>query len=91
MKRIVTFLLLCILSSMHSWAVLKEKDLARTLGVLRAELAADYEKQQQIIASYEAQAQSQHEQLVSYMTQCEQIGLLLYSQSTAIINDMANA
>ncbi|MCD8302130.1 MAG: mechanosensitive ion channel family protein [Prevotellaceae bacterium] len=91
MKRLTIFLLLCMLASMHSWAVLKEKDLARTLGVLRAELAADYEQQQQIIASYEEKAQSQHEQLVSYMTQCEQIGLMLYSQSTENIFDMAYA
>ncbi len=80
-------LLACV--QMH--AVLKEKDLARTLSVLRAELAADHEKMQQFITTYERQGEQQHEQLVSYMTQCEQIGLMLYSQSTDNIFDMAYA
>ena len=72
-------------------AVLKERDLARTLGVLRAELAADYDKQQMFMQMYEQQGVAQHQQLVSYMNQCEQIGLMLYSQSTENTFDMAYA
>ncbi|MBQ8968706.1 MAG: mechanosensitive ion channel [Bacteroidaceae bacterium] len=72
-------------------AVLKEKDLARTLGVLRAELAADYEKQQMFMQMYEQQGAMQHQQLVSYMNRCEQIGLMLYSQSMDNTFDMAYA
>ncbi len=91
MKRTLSLLLVLMIACVPSWAVLKEKDLARTLSVLRAELAADHEKMQQLITSYERQGQQQHEQLVSYMTQCEQIGLMLYSQSTDNIFDMAYA
>ncbi len=91
MKRLLTFLLALVLLSVSSHAVLKEKDLARTLGVLRAELATDYEKMQHYVQMYEQQGAQQHQQLVSYMTQCEQIGLMLYSQSTDNIFDMAYA
>ena len=54
-------------------SVLKEKDLARTLGVLKAELQATYEQQQAFMQSYEQQGMQQHQQLVWYMHQCEQI------------------
>ena len=72
-------------------SVLKEKDLARTLGVLKAELQANYEMQQAFMQSYEQQGMQQHQQLVWYMHQCEQIGLMLYSQSTDNTFDMAYA
>ena len=72
-------------------AVLKEKDLARTLGVLKAELQNNYEMQQAFMQSYEQQGMQQHKQLVWYMHQCEQIGLMLYSQSTDNTFDMAYA
>lgn len=91
MKRILTILLLCLIVFSPAQAVLKEKDLARTLGVLRAELAANYEQQQQFMAMYEQQGAAQHQLLVNYMTQCEQIGLMLYSQNTQNTFDMAYA
>ena len=80
--------LLCLV---HGNAVLKERDLARTLGVLKAELQAAYEKQQAFMARYEQQGAAQHQQLVKYMQQCEQVGLMLYSQSTENTFDMAYA
>ena len=80
-----------MLAFVQTQAVLKEKDLARTLGVLRAELASNYEQQQQFMAMYEQQGAAQHQQLVKYMTQCEQIGLMLYSQNTQNTLDMAYA
>ncbi|MBP5769806.1 MAG: mechanosensitive ion channel [Bacteroidaceae bacterium] len=80
-----------LLAVQPAGAVLKERDLARTLGVLRAELAADYEKQQAFMARFEQQGAAQHQQLVWYMNQCEQIGLMLYSQSVDNTFDMAYA
>ena len=91
MKRVLAVLCLCLLAVMPVGAVLKEKDLAQTLGVLRAELERDYQKLQMFIQSYEQQGAQQHQQLVSYMNQCEQIGLMLYSQSTENTFDMAYA
>lgn len=91
MKKILATLFLSLLVVIPSRAVLKERDLARTLGVLSAELRADYEKQQMFLQMYEQQGAQQHQQLVSYMNQCEQIGLMLYSQSTENTFDMAYA
>ena len=91
MKRFLTIVIVCLLAAVPTQAVLKEKDLAQTLGVLRAELARDYEKLQVFIQSYEQQGAQQHQQLVGYMNQCEQIGLMLYSQSTENTFDMAYA
>jgi len=90
MRRLLLLSFLLALT-LPAGAVLKERDLARTIGVLRAELAADYAKQQAYKARYEQQGAAQHQQLVSYMNQCEQIGLMLYSQSTDNTFDMAYA
>lgn len=81
----------CVMAVVPAQAVLKERDLARTLGVLREELAADYQKQQMFMARYEQQGAAQHQQLVWFMNQCEQIGLMLYSQSMDNTFDMAYA
>ena len=91
MKRIFLLLAALLLIVLPSGAVLKEKDLARTLGVLRAELQQNYEQQQAFMQMWEQQGSQQHEQLVGYMTQCEQIGLMLYSQSQDNTFDMAYA
>lgn len=91
MKRLLFVFIALLALAVPAGAVLKERDLARTLGVLRAELAADYAKQQAFKARYEQQGAAQHQQLVSYMNQCEQIGLMLYSQSTDNTFDMAYA
>ena len=91
MKRILFSLLLCLVCAVQSFGVLKEKDLARTLGVLKAELQVDYERQQAFMAMYEQQGTQQHHQLVSYMQQCEQIGLMLFSQNVENTFDMAYA
>lgn len=84
-------LLSIILLASPAGAVLKEKNLARTLGVLRAELEQNYQQQQMFMQRWQQQGVQQHQQLVSYMTQCEQIGLMLYSQSQDNTFDMAYA
>ncbi len=91
MKKKLLFLLLGLMSLVPGHAVLKEKDLGRTLGVLKAELLDTYERQQAFMAVYEQQGMQQHMQLVKYMQQCEQIGLMLYSQSMDNTFDMAYA
>ena len=91
MKRIFLLAALLLLIIQPAGSVLKERDLARTIRVLRAELQANYEMQQSFMQSYEQQGTQQHKQLVWYMHQCEQIGLMLYSQSTDNTFDMAYA
>ena len=72
-------------------AVLKERYLPRTLSVLKAELQDHYERQQSFISMYEQRGAQQHQMLVNYMQQCEQISLMLYSQSSENSFDMAYA
>lgn len=90
MKKLIT-LILCLFTALTAGAVLKEKDLARTLGVLRAELEKSYLSQKQFMARYERISQQQHMQLVNYMQRSEQVGLMLYSQKTDFTLDVAYA
>jgi len=90
MKRLIVTMVL-LLGILTAGAVLKEKDLPHTLGVLKAELKNDYEKQKVMIKRYESMNDSQHAQLISYMKRSEQIGLILYSQKTDFTFDMAYA
>ncbi len=90
MKKLI-FAAVLLIFAVPAGSVLKEKDLARTLSVLRAELQINYEKQQAFMQNYEQQGMQQHKQLVWYMQQCEQIGLMLYSQSIDNTFDMAYA
>ena len=75
----------------HAGAVLKEKNLAATLTVLRAELESNYNEQQQNIAQYNIIAQMQHKQMISLMQRSDQIGLMLYSQKQDFTFDMTYA
>ena len=90
-RRFFCTLMLVITCAVASLAVLKEKDLPRTLGVLKAELQDNYERQQLFMNMYEQRGASQHQMLVNYMQQCEQISLMLYSQSSDNTFDMAYA
>lgn len=78
-----------LFSALPSSAVLKEKSLARTLGVLRLELYNNWKKQKTFMARYEAQEKQQHAKLVEYMQRSEQIGLMLYSQKSDYTFDIA--
>ncbi len=91
MKKLFLILAALLMASLPATPVLKEKNLARTLGVLRAELEMNHRQQQMLMQRWEQQGAQQHEELVSYMTQCEQIGLMLYSQSPDNTFDMAYA
>ena len=95
-KRLGTMLKVWLLAiacclPLASHAVLKEKDLAATLAVLRAELANTYNEQKQNIARYNVIAQMQHKQMISLMQRSDQIGLMLYSQKQDFTFDMTYA
>lgn len=77
MRKILAYILLLFLAQ-PAGAVLKEKDLGRTLGVLRAELENNYKTQKQFMLRYEQGSTGQHAELVQYMKQSEQVGLMLY-------------
>ena len=91
MKRIFVFVMLCVLTVFQAQAVLKEKDLAQTLGVLRAELEQSYNEQQAMMQMYKKRYIDQHTALVRMMQQSNQIALMLYSQNADFTFDMAYA
>ena len=88
MKKLLT-LILCLFTALSAGAVLKEKNLTRTLGVLRAELEKSYLSQKQFMAQYEQTSRQQHAQLVDYMQRSEQVGLMRNSQKTEFTLDVA--
>lgn len=88
-KLLIVFL--AIILAIPVGAVLKERDLARTLGVLRAELEMTERQQKINMQRYSTMQTTQHEQLVDYMQRSEQIALMLYSQKQDFTFDMAYA
>ena len=90
MKKYIIFILLAV-CTLPAGAVLKEKDLARTLGVLRAELEQNYKQQKANMARMESMTSVQHQKLVDYMQRSEQIALMLYSQNQDFTFDVAYA
>ena len=91
MKKILLLLLLSVLTVFQAHAVLKEKDLPQTIGVLRAELEQTYKDQKAILARMEQRTSSQHANLVAMLQKSNQIGLMLYSQNSDYTFDMAYA
>ena len=62
MKRLIIAILFLTLG-MAAHAVMKERDLARTLGVLKLELHQNYSKQKEFMARYEMMSKGQHEHM----------------------------
>ena len=91
MKKILIFSLLCVLTVFQAHAVLKEKDLPQTLGVLRAELEHAYNQQQILMGMLEKRNVEQHANLIRMMQSSNQIALMLYSQNADFTFDMAYA
>ena len=91
MKKILIFSLLCVLTVFQAHAVLKEKDLPQTLGVLRAELEHAYDQQQILMDMIEKRNVEQHANLIRMMQSSNQIALMLYSQNADFTFDMAYA
>lgn len=91
MKKTIAFALLCVLTIFQAHAVLKEKDLAQTLGVLRAELEQTYNEEKSRLMRFEQQNLDQHTHLIKMMQKSNQIALMLYSQNSDFTFDMAYA
>lgn len=89
MKKYILSFLILFCTTLPSLAVLQEESLARTLGVLRLELYNNWKKQKVFMARYQAQQEAQHKKLVAYMQRSEQISLMLYSQKSDYVFDIA--
>lgn len=94
MNRIIKYtlwVLLALIVCVPANAVLKERDLANTLYVLRAELEHSNAKMNQMIAEYDAAQKDEHARLESLMERCNNISLMLYSQRHGHVFDIMYA
>lgn len=91
MKKFFVFTFVCLLTIFQAHAVLNERNLAKTLGVLRAELEQTYNQEQISLERFKKMNQDQHTNLIMMMQQSNQIALMLYSQNDDFTLDMAYA
>lgn len=89
MRTVAAALLLLVATGAR--AVLKEKNLASTLNVLRAELQGAYLEQKQNMARYNRSMEEQHKKMISLMQRSDQTALMLYSQKQDFTFDMTYA
>ena len=83
--------MLMLIFTLPSFAVLKEKNLSKTIGILKMELEETYKEQKYMMQRYDRMRIQQHEKLVDFMQQSEQISLMLYSQKSDFTFDIAYA
>lgn len=90
-KKLTLLLLVALMACLQAHAVLNEKNLPQSLGVLRAELKETYEKQQQFMQRMGSMNKAQHAQMLNTMKQSSQISLMLYSQNQGYVFDLTYA
>lgn len=83
--------LFLLLVAVPAMAVFEERDLARTLAVLRFELKQECEKLEAQENNLHVQDESIHERLISMIKKCEELSLMLYSQNQNFTFDMTYA
>ena len=91
MKRLYVFLVIVALLVPNVHAVLKEKDLEQTLGVLRLELVKQYEELTGQAQERLRQNKATQNELMETMKRSNQNSLMLYSQNTNYVFDLTYA
>lgn len=91
MKRFCLLLIIALLTSINANAVLKEKDLGKTIHVLRLELENQLTRQKERMKMLKARNSEQHSKLASIMERSNKASLMLYSQSQDYTFDVAYA
>ncbi|MBR1926476.1 MAG: mechanosensitive ion channel, partial [Bacteroidales bacterium] len=76
---------------MRSGAVFNERDIARTLQVLRYELSKAYSGMARSQIGFEEQQLRQHEDLIQLVKDCNELSLMLYSQKQDFTFDLTYA
>lgn len=82
---------LLLIPSGRSSAVFNERDLAKTLQVLRYELAKAYTEMSRSQVGFEMQQVKQHERLIELVKSCNELSLMLYSQKQDFTFDLTYA
>ena len=91
MKKYLLSVILLFLIILPAGSVLNEKDLAKTLSVLRIELENTYNNQQRMISRLKVLSEMQHRRMVDIMERSSKISLMLYSQQRDYTFDMTYA
>lgn len=91
MKKALITLFVAFISLLQCQAVLKEKDVNKTLHVLRLELYNKYKLQRENMIAMEERNKAQHDNLVSIIERCQATSLMLYSQNQDFTLDVAYA
>jgi small-conductance mechanosensitive channel len=74
-----------------AWAVFNESDIAKTLSILRSELHQEYVKLESRQNWIKQRNEIQHRELVEMTKRCNELALMLYSQSQDYTFDMTYA
>ena len=91
MKKVFCFILLLMIFSLDTFAVLKEKDLAGTLVILRKELTTEYQENAIRTANYQRRNQNAQNNMFDIMKKSDQNALMLYSQKKEYVFDLTYA
>ena len=91
MKKYLLSAILLIAIILPVGSVLNEKNLAKTLSVLRIELENTFNKQQRMISRLKVMSEVQHRRMVDIMERSSKISLMLYSQQRDYTFDLTYA
>ena len=91
MRRAFLLMLLVLLTTIQSHAVLKEKDLPQTLQILRTELTNYHREMSMLIKVNRQQNEQVRNQLIDIMKSSNQNSLMLYSQKQDYVFDLTYA
>ncbi|MBR1551265.1 MAG: mechanosensitive ion channel family protein [Muribaculaceae bacterium] len=90
-KTLIMMVLAMVLGALPAHAVLKERNMEQAMSVLRTELTMMHKEQQQRVARFNEMSKRFDKMMVQVMDRCQQIELMLYSQRTGYIFDLAYA
>ena len=90
-KKIISILALVLLAAIPASAVFNERNFAKTLRILRSELHQENEKMAHMRTQLSQSNEGQHQQLVEMTKRCNELALILYSQSQDYTFDMTYA
>lgn len=91
MKKVFYVIFILAFITLDAHAVLKEKDLAGTLVILRDELTSVYKDNALFNASYQRRNQNAQNNMYEIMRRSDQNALMLYSQKKEYVFDLAYA
>ena len=83
--------MLVVALAIPAWAVFNESDIAKTLTILRSELHQEYVKLESRQNWIKQRNEMQHKELVDMTKRCNELALMLYSQSQDYTFDMTYA